>query len=92
MSQIYERIINANSTEAGKAAMAIIDTLQGYIEADKGAQAIGLCAAFRLFCERFNLDIQDVFSATGNLISSAQGDIRKDFQAVRDYLDNEMRL
>lgn len=92
MSQIYERIINANSTEAGKAAMTIIDTLQGYIEADKGAQVIGLCAAFRLLCERFNLDIQDVFSATGNLISSAQGDIRKDFQAVRDYLDNEVRL
>jgi len=91
-SVVYDLVVNAKSSSAGKAAMAVIDSLQQYIESDKGAQAIGLCAAFRLFCERFRLDPQDVFNATGNLIASAEGDIRKDFQAVRDYLKNEVSL
>jgi hypothetical protein len=90
MSRLYDRIVNVRAVSAGKAAMSVIDGLQNHIEDDKGAQAVGLCAAFRLFCERFGLDPQDVFTATGNLMSRAEGPIRKDFQAVRDYLQNEV--
>lgn len=88
--RIYDSVVNVNSTDAGKAAMAVIDALQGYIEADKGAQVVGLCVAFRSFCDRFGLDPQDVFTATGNILSRAEGPVRKDFQAVRDYLQNEV--
>jgi hypothetical protein len=88
--RIYDRIVNVRATAAGQAALTVIDGLQTYIEGDKGAQAVGLCAAFRLFCERFGLDPQDVFTATGNVMAHAEGPLRKDFQAVRDYLKNEV--
>lgn len=88
--RIYDRIINADGARAGSAAMAVITALQDYIENDKGAQAVGLCAAFLLFCDRFNLEPQDVFTATKNLMSRAEGERRKDFEAVKLYLLNEV--
>jgi phytoene/squalene synthetase len=88
--RVYERIINVRAQDAGKAAMSVIDALQKYIEEDKGAQAVGLCAAFLLFCERFGLSPQDVFVATKNLMAHVAGDNRKDFEAVRLYLQNEV--
>ncbi len=88
--RIYDCIVNARSADAGKAAMAVIDALQHHIEGDKGAQAVGLCGAFLLFCGRFGLDPQDVFTATGNLLAQSEGDVRKDFDAVRLYLQNEV--
>ena len=91
-ARLYDRVVNVRSIQAGKAAMAVIDGLQNHLEADKGAQAVGLCAAFRLFCERFGLEPQDVFTATGNIMARAEGDVRKDFQAVRDYLKNEVHV
>jgi hypothetical protein len=90
MSPIYDQLVNARSRRAGTAAMAVINALQDFIEDERGAQAIGIAAAFLLFCERFRIEPQDVFTATRNLIARSEGDTRKDFQAVRDYLTNEV--
>ena len=89
--RIYDSLVNASTQEAGKAAMSILEALQTYAENDKGAQAVGLCAAFLLFCRRFNLQPQEVFTATGNLLDYARGDARKDFDAVSLYLKNEVK-
>lgn len=89
---LYDRVVNVPAASAGQAAMGVIDALQHYIERDKGAQAVGLCSAFLLFCERFGLQAQDVFTATKNLMNAAEGDVRKDFDAVRLYLQNEVHV
>lgn len=88
--RLYDRVVNVRAVDAGKAALSVVDALQKYIEEDKGAQAVGLAAAFLLFCERFSLAPQDVFTATKNLIARSEGDNRKDFEAVRLYLQNEV--
>lgn len=89
-TRVYDALVNADGNRTGSAAMSIIDSLQKYLEDDKGVQVAGLAIAFLLFCERFGLSPQDVFTASKNILNTSQGARAKDFQAVRDYLANEV--
>lgn len=92
MPRAYDALINCPGNLAGSAAMAVIDALQHHAESDKGAQSVGLCAAFLLLTERLGLEPQDVFTVTKNLLAQAVGPRAKDFEAVRLYLQNEVHV
>lgn len=91
MSAIYEQIINAPRSVAASATVLLIDRLQDFIEQQKGVQVVAAAALFLLLAERFNVEPQDVFTATKNLMRQRDGDYAPQFKAVEMYLKNEVQ-
>ena len=82
-----DRLMNLPVKAGATAAMQVIDALQKGHSPE--AQVLGAAAVITLLVERFGLGVQDVMSATRNLMNHAKGR-RPEFAAVAEYLQKEI--
>jgi len=73
--------------KAATTTFAVIDAVQ---ERPPEAQIFGIAAAFRLLSERLGIEPQDAMTVVGNVLASSETGDRVEFDAVRDYLANEV--
>lgn len=76
----------ASVKESAGSTMRVIDALQ---DLPPHMQIIALVATFKLMIERYGVNAQDAFTVADNIMNHAQGR-RVEFDAVRDYLANEV--
>lgn len=76
----------ASVRESAAATMRVIDSVQ---DLPPHLQVIGITATFKLLAERFNMSVADAFTVADNIMNHAEGR-RVEFDAVRDYLANEV--
>lgn len=81
-----DKLHNQSVTDAGRAAMQVITSLQDH---RPEAQIVGACAAFLLLAEASGIPAQDLFSATKNIINGADGK-RPEFAALSMYIQHEV--
>lgn len=86
-STIRDLIGNTPLVSAARCAMSALDAIQ--TEPDKGAQFLGLAAAFLLAAEVSGLSIPDLMGYARNVINHAEGR-RPEFEAVAAYAACEM--
>lgn len=86
---IYDKLVNAPRILTASLSLGLIDRVQGHY-LTPGVQVAALAATFLLVCERFNVEPQDAFTATKNLMNDHDGR-SIEFEAVRLYLQNEVR-
>lgn len=85
--QLNKDLMNlAGVRESATSTMRVIDALQ---DLPPHLQLIAIVATFKLMIERFNVDAQDAFTVTDNIMNHADGR-RVEFDAVRAYLANEV--
>lgn len=76
----------AGVRESATSTMRVIDCVQ---DLPPHLQVIAIAATFKLMIERFGIEGQDAFTITDNIMNHADGR-RVEFDAVRDYLANEV--
>jgi hypothetical protein len=81
-----DRLNSMPLVTAGEATMGALDGIQRF---PREAQVLASAALFVLMCERFGLDVQDMMSATSNLMNHASGR-RPEFAAVAAYMAGEL--
>lgn len=80
-------INNANAADAAQAAMAVIDRLQNF---PPHLQAHGLGVAFIALADHWSINLQDLFTATKNMIADPIDGHRPEFKAVQRYINEEL--
>ena len=91
MPDIRDKLVNAPREVSAQATVLLIDALQDFIDHHPGVQVTASAALFLLLCERFGVDAQDAFTTAKNLMNAHDGRLAHEFQAVRMYLQNEVR-
>lgn len=87
MRKLNPDIMNMLPTkDAANATMYIIDKVQ---DLTPEQQIVAITASFKLLTERFNVEVRDAFNVADNIMNHAQGR-RVEFEAVREYLKNEV--
>lgn len=86
-STIRDLVGNASLVSTARCAMSALDAVQ--TEPDKGAQFLGLAAAFLLAAEVSGLSVPDFMGYARNAINHAEGR-RPEFEAVATYVAYEM--
>lgn len=76
----------ADPKRVSTAAMAALDRLQAYRPEE---QVMGLNALFVLLAKEYGVQVQDVSSATSNLMFGPEG-MRPAFRGFVNYLKNEV--
>jgi hypothetical protein len=89
-NKVYEQLVNADLGKALTAMYATVDRLQ--TAGNPGEQVAGAAILFRLLCERFGMDLNDTFTATGRMIREpCTKDQVVQLAAARQYLKEQLR-
>lgn len=67
--------------------MEVVAKLQNY---KPEQQIVAACATFLFLCEHYRITAQDAFTVTTNMIADAPRRQVPEFNAVRDYVENEL--
>lgn len=87
---VYDRMINADGGMVSKLTISLLNSMQKQSE-NPGAQMASVSALVTLMAERFDISPMDVFVVGQNVVRrSDQFTKRKQFQATREYLRNEI--
>lgn len=78
---------NADPQGVGRAAMWMLDKIQGIEGSHTQVASIGVL--FLLLCDRFSVTPQDVFTTVNNMMHTTQGDLPV-FRGIKMYMENEL--
>lgn len=81
-----DRLANMDIKRATHATMSIIDSIQDLTSEE---QITGICATFILLADRLNIEPQDCFVLTKNLMNGADGKV-SEFRGVQMYMEKEL--
>lgn len=87
-NRAYDALINADANELFTGMYALVDAVQ---KQKSGVQIGAVALLFRLVCERFDINVQDAFTAIGNMMSVAHHERRVQLAAARQYLKEELK-
>ncbi len=83
----YDGLNNAPPKEVAQAAFELLDRLQNHRQE---VLCASLAAAFLVVCEHFQVEPQDVFVATRNLLMDEREGGRHEFGAVKLFVQHEI--
>ncbi len=83
MSLDRDRIMNADAEMVGRGAVLLADLAQQLPDNDR---PLAVAAFFRLYMDRLGIEPQDVMTAVGNILASAEKLGVRQFAGLREYL------
>ncbi|MCD7779629.1 MAG: hypothetical protein LUH05_03025 [Candidatus Gastranaerophilales bacterium] len=87
---LYNQMIMANENEVSKTALYILDKIQTFKVKN---QLLGLASAIICLLEEYDLSSSDLLGIAHNIVyTGSNGNVNKDFKAIKHYVKNEWNL